>query len=110
MPSVGDSLQDNFLGKHPINRASGFVPIYMSVIALLAVAKAVVNLEKYGPPMDEDGPWHVFMLMTLMQVPLICYFIFSSRREFHKALPTLATQVSLLSISVGAAHYFPGIY
>ena len=95
---------------HPINRLSGIAPMMMSSVALLAVAKAFVNYKHYGPPLDEDGPWHVFMLMMFTQLPIILCFVFRSRREFPRALPVLVTQMSLWAISLGAAHYFPGLY
>jgi hypothetical protein len=98
------------MSDHPINRLSGIAPMMMSLVALLSVAKAVINFKHYGPPLDEDGPWHVFILMMLLQLPIILYFIFRSRREFRRALPVLATQMSLWALSLGAAYYFPGLY
>ena len=59
---------------HPIHRLSGVAPIMMSLVALLAVVKAAVNYKHYGPPFDEDGPWHVFMLVMFMQLPIILHF------------------------------------
>jgi hypothetical protein len=94
----------------PISRLSGVAPIMMSLVALLAVVKAAVNYEHDGPPLDEDGPWHVFLLMLFMQLPIIWYFVFRSRREFPRALPVLVTQMSLWAISLGAGYYFPGLY
>jgi hypothetical protein len=63
---------------HPSNRLIGAsLPIFMSLVALLAVARAVVNFKKYGPPLGEDGPWHLFMLTMFLQLPIILYFIFN---------------------------------
>jgi hypothetical protein len=98
------------MSDHPVNRWSGFVPLMMSLVALLAVAKAVVNFRQHGPPLSEDGPWHVFMSMIFLQLPIILYFIFRSRREFRRALPILAMQLSLWAICLGDAYYFPGMY
>jgi hypothetical protein len=95
---------------HPINRVSGFAPIIMSLVALLAVAKAFVNFTRHGPPLDEDGPWHVFMLSMFVQLPIILYFIFEYRRALRRALPVLATQLSQWGLSMGAACYLSGIY
>ena len=82
----------------------------MSLVGLLAVAKAVVNYKKFGPPMDEYGPWHVFVLMMFLQLPIILYFIIIRRRELRGALRVLAVQLSLWGIGMGAAFYLPGIY
>jgi len=98
------------MNDQPINRLSGIAPIMMSLIALLALAKAFVNFEHYGPPLDEDGPWHVFVLMMLMQLPIILFFVFRYRREIPRTYPVLVTQISLWVISLGAAYYFPGLY
>ncbi|MGA2710440.1 MAG: hypothetical protein ACLQJ0_22160 [Steroidobacteraceae bacterium] len=95
---------------HPINRVSGSAPIMMSPVALMAMAKAFVNFNQHGPPLDEDGPWHVFMLSMFGQLPIILYLIFECRRTFRGALPILATLLSLWAVSMGAAYYFPGIY
>jgi len=93
-----------------INRLSGVAPIMMSLIALVALAKAFANFKHYGPPLDEDGPWHVFVLMMLMQLPIILFFVFRYRREIRRTYPTLVTQISLWAFSLGAACYFPGLY
>ena len=98
------------MSSHPINRVSGLAPIMMSLLALLAVAKAVVNFKRFGPPGDEDGPWDVFVLMMLVQPPIILYFLYCSRHEFRRMLPVLATQVSLWVISLGAAYGLPGLH
>jgi len=82
----------------------------MSVVALLAVAKAYVNYIQHGPPLDEDGPWHVFVIAMFAQLPIILYFIFECRRAFWRAVPVLAMQLSLWTVSMGAANYLPGIY
>jgi hypothetical protein len=80
------------------------------LVALLAVAKAFVNFTRHGPPLDKDGPWHVFMLSMFVQLPIILYFIFEYRRALRRGLPVLATQLSLWGLSMGAACYSPGIY
>jgi len=98
------------MDEHPINRWSGVVPLLMSLIALLAVAKAVGNYRRYGPPLDEDAAWHVFALMMCLQPPIVLYFIFRSRRELRRALPVLGAQISIWAICVGAIWYFPGIF
>lgn len=54
----------------PVNRVSGAAPIMMSVVALLAVAKAYVNYVQHGPPLDEDGPWHIFVIAMFAQLPI----------------------------------------
>jgi hypothetical protein len=95
--------------EHPFNRLSGIVPIMMSVVALLMVAKSAVNFRHYGLPSHEDGPWHVFMLMMFVQLPMICYFAIRSRRDLPKALPVLAAQLGLWAVSLGAAYCLPGL-
>lgn len=98
------------MSKHPINRVSAFAPFLMSLVAMLAVSKAIVNFKRYDPPMDEDGPWHVFMLMMSVQIPVMICFAFRHRRMFRAALPILATQIFIWVVSLGAAYYFTGVY
>jgi hypothetical protein len=99
------------MSDHPGARLiSASLPIYMSLVALLAMAKAAVNYRTYGPPPHEDVRWHVFMLMMFLQLPIILYFIIRCRRELRRALPVLLGQVSLLNISLGAGYCLPGLY
>jgi hypothetical protein len=98
------------MGEHPINRWSGVVPLLMSLVALLAVGKAIGNYRRYGPPLDEDTAWRVFALMMCLQPPIILYFIFRFRRELRRALPVLVAQVSLWAVCLGSIWYFPGIF
>ena len=94
---------------HPLNRVTAFLPVAMSLFALLVVMKAAVDYERVGPPSHENGHWHLFMLMMLAQVPLILFFVFQSRRQWRMAWPVLATQLSLWCLSFAAALYFPGL-
>jgi hypothetical protein len=81
---------------HPINRVSAFAPIFMSVLAILTVAHS------YRHGSHEDGNWHVWMLLTVLQLPLVLYFVITSRHNLVKVAPIVATQVALWTISLFA--------
>ncbi|HVW71117.1 MAG TPA: hypothetical protein VHB68_19210 [Steroidobacteraceae bacterium] len=95
---------------HPINRVTAFLPVVMSLLALLVIMKGAVDYERLGPPQHpEQGRRYLFMLMMLAQLPLILYFIVQSRREWRAAWPVLAAQLSLWGLSFAAALYLPGL-
>jgi len=79
---------------HPLNRISAFAPIYMSILALLAVAHG------YRHGAHEDGSWHIWMLLIFLQLPLVCYFLITSRHEFRRATPIVLTQTALWVIGL----------
>ena len=87
------------MNEHPINRVSAFAPIFMSICALLAVAHS------YRHASHEDGNWHIWMLLMFLQLPLACYFIFTSRRELRRVTPILVTQATLWTVSLIAGAY-----
>jgi hypothetical protein len=87
------------MNEHPINRVSAFIPIFMSIFALLAVAHS------YRHASHEDGSWHIWMLMVFLQLPLACYFVITSRREFRRVIPILATQAALWIVILVAGAY-----
>ena len=90
------------MNEHPINRVSAFAPIFMSILALLAVANS------YHHATHEDGNWHVWMLMVLLQLPFTFYFIFKSRHELRRVIPILIAQCILWAISLASGAYQPG--
>ena len=87
--------------ENPANRISAFAPIYLSILALLAVAHS------YRGASHEDGSWHVWMLALLLQLPLAAYFLFTSRHEFRRAKPIVVTQVILWSLGLIAGAFQP---
>lgn len=87
------------MNEHPFNRVSAFAPIFMSIVALLAVAHS------YRQASHEDGSWHIWMLMLFFQLPLTCYLTITSRREFRRVIPILTTQAALWIVSLVAGAY-----
>jgi hypothetical protein len=77
-----------------INRMSAFAPIFMSILALLAVAHS------YRHASHEDGNWHVWILLTFSQLPFILYFLFTSRRELRRVAPIVTIQTVLWATSL----------
>ena len=88
--------------EHPINRISALAPIFMSVLALLAVANS------YHHASHEDGNWHVWILMVTAQLPFVFYFIFASRHELRRMVPILITQCALWVASLITGGYQAG--
>jgi hypothetical protein len=89
------------VNEHPINRISAFAPIFMSILALLAVAHS------YRHASHEDGNWHVWILLLFTQLPFILYFVITSRRQLRRVVPIMAIQAALWAISVIAGAYQP---
>ena len=81
-----------------LNRISGYAPIMMSAVALLAFMNSLHRAS------HEDGSWHVWILMTLAQVPVIGYFAWTSRRD-PRARRLLILQLTLWTVSLMAGHY-----
>jgi uncharacterized membrane-anchored protein len=51
--------------EHLLNRISAFAPIFMSILELFAVARS------YRHASHEDGNWHIWALMLLVQIPIL---------------------------------------
>lgn len=85
--------------EHPINRVSALAPIFMSMLALLAVAHS------YRHASHEDGNWHVWILLLFAQLPFLLYFVVTSRRQLRGVVPIVAIQVALWATSVIAGAY-----
>jgi hypothetical protein len=83
------------------NRFSAVAPIGLALAALLAVLNA-------RHASHEDGWWHVWMLMLLLQLPLIGYFLYDSRRELRRAMPVLAFQIALFCVGLFVGRLHPG--
>jgi hypothetical protein len=90
------------MSEHPFNRVSAFVPIYMSIGALLAVALSVHHAT------HEDATWHIWMLMLFLQLPLVVYFAITSRRGFRKVAPIVLAQGVLWVLALLAGGFQPG--
>ncbi len=89
------------MNEHPIHQVSAFGPIFMSILALLAVANS------HHHASHEDGNWHVWMLMLFLQLPLIPYFVIQSRHGLRPVAPIVATQAALWAIGLIAGAYQP---
>ena len=87
--------------EHLINRISAFAPIFMSILALLAVARS------YRHASHEDGNWHIWVLLVFAQLPFLLYFLITSRGQLRRAAPIAATQVVLLAICLLAGAFQP---
>jgi hypothetical protein len=78
---------------HPINRISALAPIFMSILALLAVARG------YRHTSHEDGNWHIWILLLFAQLPFLVYFVITSRRQLRRVAPIMVIQAALWAIS-----------
>ncbi len=87
------------VSEHPINRLSAFAPIFMSILALLAVAHS------YRHASHEDGNWHVWILLLFAQLPFFLYFVMTSRRQLRRVAPIVAVQATLWTIGLIAGAY-----
>jgi hypothetical protein len=87
--------------EQPINRISALAPIFMSIVAMLAVAHS------YRHASHEDGNWHVWMLLVFSQLPFVLYFVVTSRHHLQRVAPILAVQAALWATSVIAGAYHP---
>jgi hypothetical protein len=82
------------VSEHPINRISAFAPIFMSILALLAVAHS------YRHASHEDGNWHIWILLLVAQLPFLLYFVMTSRHQLRRVVPIVAIQAALWAIDV----------
>lgn len=89
------------MSEHPINRFSAVAPIFMSILALLAVAHS------YRHASHEDGNWHVWMLMLFAQLPILLYFVVTSRHQLRRVAPIAAIQTALWATSLVAGAFQP---
>jgi hypothetical protein len=93
---------------HPMNRLSGLLPMFFSAIALVMVLHGYAEFRRHGPPTDEGGAEHVFLLALALEVPVIAWFVFTMRRELKRALPVLGGQTAMWVVAFAAGCLCPG--
>ena len=74
-------------------RPSAFLPLLMSVAAFAILAAHVLM---FGPAheADEGTSAHLFQLLMVGQVPVVAYFVLTSRRRApHRVLLVLGAQL-----------------
>ena len=87
------------MSEYPINRISALAPIFMSILALLAVAHS------YRHASHEDGNWHVWILLLFAQLPFLLYFVLTSRRQLRRVAPIVGIQAALWTLGAIAGAY-----
>jgi len=90
-----------------MRRPSAFVPVAMSVIALLLV---VGPIPFYGPPVrsaDEGTVAHLWQILMAAQLPVLAFFAIRwLRRAPRQALGVLALQAGAVLTSMVPVFYF----
>jgi hypothetical protein len=87
------------VSEHPIDRISALAPVFMSILALLAVAHS------YRHASHEDGNWHIWILMLVAQLPFFLYFVITNRRQLRRVAPIVTLQAVLWAIGALAGAF-----
>src|SRR5579859_5462858 len=98
------------MSDHPINRWSGTLPLLLSLIALLMVGHGYGDYRRFGPPADEGGAEHLFLLALAVQLPMMLWFAYTARREARRARPVLVGQVGLFAVALLGGITCPGFH
>ena len=96
------------MSDHPINRWSGTLPFFLSLTALGMAMHAYADFRRYGPPADEGGAEHLFLISLAVQIPMIAWFAYATRREAGRARPVFAAQLGFFAIAVLGGMICPG--
>jgi hypothetical protein len=88
-----------------VKRICGIAPIVMSLIALALVVEGVLEFGNH-PPSDERWQAHIFQILMVAELPIICAYVVVNWRSFKRSLPTLGVQVLLWMVAVGAVRFF----
>ena len=92
------------LGKRP----SAFVPVFMSMVALVLVL-ATVTVSGVGHGQDEGAVAHLWQILMAGQLPLLAFFLVKwLPRAPQAALSVLAVQI-LAALSAMAPVYILGL-
>jgi len=98
------------MSDHPINRWSGSLPLFLSLTALGMAIHGYADFRRFGPPTDEGGAEHLFQIALALQIPMMAWFVYATRREARQARPVLAAQLSLWSVALLSGLTCPGFY
>ena len=88
-----------------VKQPSAFLPVAMSVIALLLV---LGHAARFGVvhEADEGTPAHVFQLLMVFQIPLVAYFVLKwLPRSAGRAVGVLALQAAAALAAFGAVYW-----
>lgn len=88
-----------------VKQPSAFLPVAMSVIALLLV---LGHAARFGVvhEADEGTPAHVFQLLMVFQIPLVAYFVLKwLPRSPGRAVGVLALQAAAALAAFGAVYW-----
>jgi hypothetical protein len=90
-----------------IDRAMGFAPVGMSLVALALVLGHVAAFRGLPPAKDEGPEAHIFQLLMVAQVPIILLFMVTAgRKSFVRILPVLGLQALAWIAAWGAVYFF----
>ncbi len=90
------------------SRARAFckvAPMVMSLIALAIVIEGVIEFGSH-PPADEGWQAHLFQILMVTELPIMLAFLVMSWHSLKRNLPTLATQLALWAVAIGAVRFF----
>jgi hypothetical protein len=91
-----------------LKRPSAFLPLAMSVAALILVlGKVAIVGAGAAHPADEDATAHIFQLLIAGQVPLVAFFAIKwLPRAPRFSLPVLALQALAVIAALAPVYYF----
>ena len=98
------------MSDHPINRWSGTFPLFLSLAALGMVSHGYADFRRFGPPPDEGGAEHLFLIALAIQLPMMVWFAYATRREARRARPVLASQLGLFAVALLGGLTCPGFH
>lgn len=91
-----------------LHRPSAFLPLTMSVMALVLVLGhvAVLGVGAARQP-DEGAVAHIFQLLIAGQIPLVVYFAIKwLPRDLRKSLSVLALQAVAVVAALASVYFF----
>jgi hypothetical protein len=95
---------------HPINRWSGTLPLFLSLTALFMVSHGYADYHRFGPPADEGGAEHLFLIALAIQLPMMIWFVYATRREARRARPVFVGQLGLFAVALLGGLTCPGFH
>ncbi|MEO8811259.1 MAG: hypothetical protein ABI386_13530, partial [Rhodanobacter sp.] len=91
-----------------LKRPSAFLPLAMSVAALILVLVHVVLVGAVAARQPDEGATaHIFQLLLLAQVPLVAFFAIKwLPRGPGIALPVMALQAAAVVVALAPVYFF----